>query len=292
MTTFPRTVIAPTVAVDGEEQKEAQSDEACLDESQRAVLKLSATRIKTYLQCPRQYRYKYVEKIAVPLSGALAFGQIIHQVLHNLHQWSIYSGEPLNEEVALTDFARLWDKAIKEESAHFKSEDEIAEYSWLAEVILIGYVEANRDKAQPLVMEFPFEIEVCDEDLGRDYILCGTIDRIDQTDKGLVIIDYKSGKRKPSSRDLAFDLQLTVYAHAAKEVFGQEIMEVQLYHLRDQTVFHATRGAADSRTLLQSTMPDVLEGIDAERFSPRIGYWCRFCDHRERCQAEGADERA
>jgi hypothetical protein len=136
-------------------------------------------------------------------------------------------------------------------------------------------------------MEFPFEIEIRDEVSERGYILCGTIDRIDQTENGLVVIDYKSGKRKPSSRDLAFDLQLSVYAHAAKEVFGQEIVEVQLYHLRDQTIFHAKRSVADRRLLVGTTLPIVVNGIAHQRFAPRVGYWCAFCEHKERCLAEG-----
>jgi RecB family exonuclease len=223
------------------------------------------------------------------LTGALAFGKTIHQVLHNLHQWSIYSGEPLNEQVAISDFARLWEQVITEQKPVLKDLSEIAGYARLAEIILNGYVEANREKAQPLVMEFPFEIDLHDEQTGHGYVLCGVIDRIDQEADGLVIVDYKTGKRKPTARDLVFELQLSLYAFAAREVFGQEIVEMQLYHLRDQTVLPTRRSPADSRQLLKITLPVVIEGISRQRFPPRVGYWCRFCDHLDRCRAEGPD---
>lgn len=252
-------------------------------------LRLSATQVKMYLTCPRQYRYKYIEGLPTVTTGALAFGKTIHQVLHDLHQWSIYSGEPLSESVALVNFARLWEKIVCEQEPLFKSEGEIAEYSRLAELMLIGYVESERERPSPLVTEFPFEIALRDEKSGKDYTLRGVIDRIDQENNGLTIVDYKSGKRKPSARELAFDVQLTIYAYAAKEVFGQEIVEMQLHHLRDQTIFHTYRGAADERTLFKVTLPLVVAGITEKRFAPHTGYWCRFCDFREQCQAEGPD---
>jgi ATP-dependent helicase/DNAse subunit B len=101
-------------------------------------IKLSATRLKTYLVCPRQFRYRYIDEVPTVLTGALAFGKTIHQVIHDLHQWSIYSGEPLNEHIALSDFARLWEQVITEQKPHLNDVSEIATYARLAELILMG----------------------------------------------------------------------------------------------------------------------------------------------------------
>jgi putative RecB family exonuclease len=255
------------------------------------VLKLSATRIATFLRCPRQYRFRYLDKVPTVLTGALAFGRVIHQVIHDLHQWSIYSGEPLNEQVAISNFARLWEGVITREAPVLKDIAEIAAYARLAELILMGYVEANREKAQPLVMEFPFEIEMYDEHTGHGYVLCGVIDRIDQEKDGLVVVDYKTGKRKPSLRDLASDVQLSAYAFAASEVFGQEVKELVLYHLRDQTPLTVKRTTEQIRQLTNVILPHVARGVLDQRFAPDPGYYCRFCEFRERCLAEGPDEK-
>lgn len=253
-------------------------------------IKLSATRLKTYLTCPRQFRYRYIDEVPTALTGALAFGKVIHQVIHDLHQWSIYSGEPLHYQVGLSNFARLWERVITEEEPVLKDVAEIADYAHLAELILLGYVEAHKEKPQPFLLEFPFEIEMHDEHYGHDYVLCGVIDRIDQEEDGLVIVDFKTGKRKPSPRDLASDVQLSVYAFATREIFGQEVKEIILYHLRDQTPLSSKRGIEQIRQLKDFLMPHVVRGIADKKFAPRPGYWCNFCEFKDRCLLEGPDE--
>lgn len=48
-------------------------------------MKLSASRLKMYLTCPRQFKYVYVDELPLIVTGALAFGQTIHRTLHELH---------------------------------------------------------------------------------------------------------------------------------------------------------------------------------------------------------------
>jgi RecB family exonuclease len=251
------------------------------------VIKLSATRVKTYLQCPRQYRFRYVDEIPSMLTGALAFGQVIHQVLHNLQMWRLTEGESLSEKVALYDFARLWEEIDRDQSPLFKTATEFGEYADLAKLILAGYVEAHRDKPPPILLEYPFAIALRDEETGREFLLRGVIDRVDQADDGLVIVDYKTSKRKPSPKQLNEDLQLTIYTFAANRLFEQKVRQIIYYHLRDQTELQVTRSDGAIKVLLRETLPHVADEIARERFDPKPGYYCRFCDYRELCNEEG-----
>ncbi len=252
-----------------------------------APIPLSATRIKLYQQCPRAFRYLYVDCIPTQLTGALAFGQVIHAVLHNLQQWSLAHGEPLNEQVALYEFDRLWDEVVSTQNPLFKSNAELDEYTALSRLILAGYVEAHRDQSLPILLEYPFEILLQDEDSGREYSLRGVIDRVDQTADGLVVVDYKTGKRKPSPKQLNEDLQLTIYAFAVQQLFGQEVQKVIYYHLRDQSALTVERDDVTLYSLKSETLPQVAAGIANEEYAPRPGYYCRFCDHFQLCQEEG-----
>lgn len=254
---------------------------------QSEPIKLSATRVKMYQQCPRQYRFRYVDEIPTVITGALAFGQVIHQVLHNLGQWSISSGEPFCEQVAWYEFSRLWDDIVHKENPLFKSDEELLEYGQLAKLMLCGFVEAQRERPLPILLEYPFAIELCDEESGREYTLRGIIDRVDQTEDGLVIVDYKTGKRKPSPRQLREDLQLTIYAFAMRELFGVGVEEIIYYHLRDQTPLTVLRDDSELQLLQKQQLPQVAKGIAEECFAPRPGYYCRFCDYRELCSEEG-----
>lgn len=250
-------------------------------------VKLSATRVKMYLQCPRQYRFQYVDCIPTQISGALAFGNVIHQVLHNIHQWSLAHGEPLNESVALYEFSRIWDETVDRDVPLFKDYAELVGYSGLASTILIGYIEEHRDKPAPILLEHPFEIEAFDVPDDYPFTLRGVIDRVDEEDDGLVIVDFKSGKRKPSPKILGEDLQLTIYAYAAWRLFGQNAKRVVYYHLRDQTQIPVQRSEEELALLEEVVLPSVATGIACGQFDPRPGFYCRFCDFRHLCDQEG-----
>lgn len=247
-------------------------------------MQLSATRIKNYLTCPRQFRYAYVQEMPLTLTGALAFGWVIHQTLNLLHLKSLQNSVGLDLEYAYQTFDCLWRQTLKRDRPLFKDGGLSVEQYWdLADDILRGYVEAHRDQPPPLALEFPFELP------WREHALLGAIDRIDEGQNGLIVVDFKSGQRKPSPQDLQHDLQLTLYAWVAETLWGQRVERVVYYHLRDQTPLLTTRSYSDYRRLCDDILPQVVHGIQSGRFEPHYGFWCRWCDFRELCAAEGPE---
>jgi putative RecB family exonuclease len=245
-------------------------------------MRLSATLIKTYLRCPRQYRYVYVDEIPLLPTDALAFGKVLHQVLHSLHLASMAPGTTLDLELALAEFDRRWAEIIEREDPWFRDgEQAIERYQTLGHKMLRDYVAVNQDASRPLVLEHSFELP------WGEHILCGVIDRVDERQGCLTVVDYKTGKRKPTKREIDIDLQLTIYSYAAEQVFGLPARDVEYYHLRDQTVLTTWRDGDDFTELLDDVLPHVVAAIEAEEFAPKPGYWCRFCDFRGLCQAEG-----
>jgi RecB family exonuclease len=241
-----------------------------------------------YLRCPRQYRYRYVDQIPTLFTGALAFGQAIHGALHKAQMWGIEQGEPPSEEVAYNEFLRLWEKAMAEQEPSFKDDGEIGEYLRLAKLMICGYAEAHRERPTPILVEYPFELTL---ETAHDatVVLQGIIDRVEEDCEGMVIVDYKTGKRKPSPRQLRSNLQLAIYALAATQIFEEAVTSAVYYHLRDQTLLRANFAGDDLRALEEETLPGVAAGIALGSFEPRVGYWCRFCDYRTLCLDEGPD---
>ena len=47
------------------------------------------------------------------------------------------------------------------------------------------------------------------------------------------------------------------------------------------------RTARDEAALLETRakIAEVAEGIAAERFDPKAGFWCRWCEYRNLCPA-------
>lgn len=245
-------------------------------------MRLSATRLKTYLTCPRQFKYAYVDGIRPILSAALVFGRVMHQTLYALHQESLNSRQELTVEAGFAEFDRLWRAAIEHEQPVFKEGSVTVEEYWdLADDILRSYVTLHQGIPAPLKVEFPFELD------WEGHVLSGIIDRIDETEKGLVIVDYKTSQRKPSPQTLRDDLQLTIYAFAAEQIFRRPVETIVHYHLRDQTRLTTMRSTQDYRKLTQGVLPRFTHNTERSSYEPRYGYWCRFCDYRERCQKEG-----
>lgn len=244
---------------------------------------LSSTRIKSLLTCPRQFRYAYLDEIPALPSLPLVFGQVIHDVIHRTHDRALERGESLEADFALAEFARLWPEALSQHGPlPNATASEQPDYPALAQTMLAGYVSGPLSRQEPLVLEVAFELE------WHGHQVCGIIDRIDQTDQGLVIIDYKSGKKKPSPRELEADLQLTIYAWAAELLLEEPVVEVIYYFLRQQLPLPTCRTDSDFRQLEDVTLPRVVETITRGDYPPHYGYWCRFCDYRELCAAEDA----
>lgn len=247
-------------------------------------MKLSATRIKQYLTCPRQYRYVYVERLPVTLTPQLVFGKAIHQVLQQLHIWYLENDALPGQDEAFTQFMELWREALRVGQPIFTEKSGTPEQFETIAGPIIGNFLRRYGSLPPLAVEFAFELE------WRDHVLCGIIDRIEVADTGLVVVDFKTGKAKPTIASLNNDLQLTIYAYAVEQVFSVPVERVVFHHLRSDAEMPTTRDAGDFRHLLEAVLPSVVSGIEAGMFPPSYGFHCNWCDFRERCQQESMAE--
>ena len=247
-------------------------------------MRLSASRLKTYLTCPRQFRYRYVDEMPAVPSGPLVFGQTMHATLRWLHESRITSDALPEPGSAMRVFCRLWHEALLQNEPLFKPGTSADDYVATARRMLAIHLKFSEGSSPPLLLEFPFEITI------GEHVLFGILDRVDECEGGLAVVDYKSGNRKPSPRDAQSDLPLTVYAHVVQTMFGVPVARVAFHYLRDGVDIFATRGEDDFHHLTGEVVPAVAKGVTAERFAPKPGFWCRMCDFRELCQAEGMAE--
>ena len=114
------------------------------------------------------------------------------------------------------------------------------------------------------------------------------MDRLDESEQGLIVVDFKSGARKPSPKDLDDDLQFTIYAFAIEQMMGRPVEKVVHCHLRTGGGFETQRTNNHFAWLLYEVLPFVAGGVARGEFAPRSGYWCNLCDYRELCRAENA----
>lgn len=248
-------------------------------------MRLSATRIATYRTCPRQYRYRYVDGLPTVLTAQLAFGRAIHETLSALHQHCVTAGVPLDLRHGLREFRRRWWSLAHEEPTHFQDDRRGRHaYRVLGEELLRSYVLEFRSRPMPLAVEFPFELRLGDD------TLVGYVDRIDETGDGVEIHEFKTGKRKPSRKEVDEDLQLLLYTHGVGEALGLPVRRAFYHHLRTASSVPTERDPNRCGQQVHEIIGRVVPAIRAGRHPPRSGWWCRFCDYRHMCEREGPEE--
>lgn len=245
----------------------------------------SATRLKSLLLCPRQFKFAYVDLIPAVPTAPLVFGRVLHEALLFIHQRQMDNHELPQAGETLLRFDALWQQALEEERPFFRAgAPSPAQHTKVGHEILRGYLRLIEGTAPPMAAELSFEIAVGEEKL------CGVIDRIDEQEDGLVIVDFKSGTRKLTPQEVERDLQLTVYAFAAQQLYGRPTARVAQLYLRDGTLLRSLRGPDDFAWLTDEVLPYARRVMEQEQYPARVGHWCNWCDFREICRLQRAQE--
>lgn len=175
---------------------------------------LSASRLKTFLSCKRQFFYRYIQKIKeheIPrdMSEEREIGNEIHSVLEKLYREKDHytSAQEMRGELE-----RIWSSTEPKDPL----ERHLRGY-WIEKLSPFFESEIKRSHQGYRVMYREKECEAVVEGIR----LVGRLDRIDQGLDGLEVIDYKTGKypsteSEPKESDV--DYQLSVYALVAQEL--------------------------------------------------------------------------
>ena len=121
--------------------------------------------------------------------------------------------------------------------------------------------------------------------------LQGKIDRLDlirtdapsPTPQGFRIIDYKTGKSRKEA-DARRDLQLSIYAIAAKEILELNPVKLAFHYLQNNQVQSTSRTDKQLDEALK-VVQEAAADIRAGEFSAKPGYACRSCGYEPICPA-------
>jgi DNA helicase-2/ATP-dependent DNA helicase PcrA len=148
----------------------------------------------------------------------------------------------------------------------------------MARAALVRYHERLREEAaRPLWFERSFAF-----DLGAHHVR-GRVDRVDALPDGSYeLIDYKTGHAKTAA-ELRDDIQLSLYAIAAREAWQLESSQQAYYYLLDDRKVPVPR-AEDGEEWVREAVLRVGEGILAQDFAPTPSpAVCALCDYRIVC---------
>src|SRR5262249_30869474 len=120
--------------------------------------------------------------------------------------------------------------------------------------------------------------------LENNVVIIGRMDQVNSLGRDDVeIVDYKTGRPKKDSLAKK-DLQLSVYALAAKEIFDWNPVRLVFHYLQSNETQVPTR---DSNQLAeaQTTVQEAAADIRAAEFPARPGGVCRNCAYKPICPA-------
>ncbi len=241
-------------------------------------MRLSYTAVDTYQSCPLKYKFREIDRISEPKSKEAIFGTLIHSVLKYVHTPATLSPTP---DQALDYFSKGWNS-----DAYDSELEERAAFTQGVEIIQ-KYFEKNRPADYTIVdLESRFAIEIGDDTSGK-HIVSGVIDRIDKTQDGYEIIDYKTARKMPSQDKVDHDLQLSIYLKAFLKRYPSEEsnldkITVSLYYLKHGVKLSSTRTKEQLDTVEENIL-GVIAAIEEKKFDPLFSPLCDWCGYQKIC---------
>jgi DNA helicase-2/ATP-dependent DNA helicase PcrA len=234
-------------------------------------LRLSYSKVNTYRQCPLRYRFTYLERLPRRPRRLFRAARRIH---HALMRWLTYAGagEPRWEEV-VTAYNAAWGALQEPEVIGTRDYQEGLQ-------ILQDYHAANAERpCRPVMLEHKFAAPL------GPHVLTGMIDRVDATDSGYEVIDYKLDRELRTQQEVDEDLQLGLYHLALQEANGIRAEALTLYFLR-HNVRRTTVRTPEETVELGKWVIATGNDIQSDReWSPCPGDHCGGCDFRAVCPA-------
>jgi RecB family exonuclease len=233
--------------------------------------------------CPRRYRMSYLDRPS-PSRGAPWAHNTVGAIAHlALHRWWLLprSQRTADEGAALVE--RNW------QSAGFRDDAQSARACETTAQWVRRYLATQVDPRDE-----PVGVERTVATRTRRLAVSGRVDRIDDRDGELVVVDYKTGRRPPNSDDARGSQALALYVLAVRRTLRRECRRVELHHLPSGTVAaaehtdeslhrHIERGEHTADDIVAAT-DTLAAGADPDDvFPPAPSAGCAWCDFRQHC---------
>lgn len=252
------------------------------------VIKLSATRISSFLRCKKKYWYSYVERLPKLSNPSFKLGLACHESLELAGNiW--LEGPPDKEEFTDAEIKKImayYDKISVREG--IEEHDVHVEGKILVKKSLASFTVGKRI----INLELPFGFPKSDHPnltTTKGVPLIGAIDKVVELDEDtLLVIDYKTSKTAPTPDQLREDLQLSLYDLVVGMLWPQyKRVILCLDMLKSEPVF--TYRTPQQREEFNDYLVEVhkqMSELKEEKDAPAsLNIFCPWCDFRDYCSA-------
>jgi len=238
-------------------------------------LRLSVSKTKTFLQCKKQFKFNYIEKLPKKDWDHHTFGKFCHKVLEYFHQQYL--------EGCLLPYNTVMNDAWKVAWAEYKDKMNpvMKQECWdlINKYLKMVSTKKSQFPANVIGVEKRFEFPVAE-----NIILNGAIDRIQQDDDGIIhVCDYKTAKNKKYLKDDFFQLLTYAYVIVTEDPSVKKVRASYIM-LRHDFEYITTEFTLKDIKKVKDKFLDYAEQIKTETdYKATPTALCNFCDYLEHC---------
>ena len=250
----------------------------------------SPSKLLAYLDCPRRYRLQYLDRPTPERRRQRAHTSLGNAVHNALRDWWDLPVRTPDLGAGLVD--RSWI------DVGFRDGEQSRAWRERMRGAVTTYLGSVDPGTQPVGIERTVSF------VSGDLRLSGRVDRLDDRDGELVVVDYKTSRVASTDDDARTSLPLALYAAAVWKMFRRRTLRVELHHVPTGTVaghVHTPESLARKVEQARSIARDARraevdfaeKGAASELFPARPGPLCGWCDMRAHCpqgQAAGPEK--
>src|SRR3989338_4045804 len=236
------------------------------------MFKISPYKLTMYETCPQQYKFTYVDYLADEYKTPkpyLTMGAHVHNSLKDFYE----QVAPAERTYAVLE--QILRKRWKENRRGFMNPADEKEWGLKALQMLKLYVHKNDLMKNPVMLENYYAT-----DLTEDINVLGRIDRVDQDDEGLHVIDYKTGKFDEAE---VSDEQLAIYAMIIRANQTIPVYKASYLYLATNQWYSIDISDDLFQPIQEELIAKVNQIRSDKQYQPKVSDRCKHCDFIEIC---------
>jgi RecB family exonuclease len=250
----------------------------------RRLFPATPSKLAAFADCPRRYRFAYVDRPPPPKGPPWAHNSVGSAVHAALRSWWELPVGRRTPGAARQLLYGCWS------SAGFRDDEQSRAWQATAAGWITDYVTDLDPADEPVGTER--QVAATTEALA----LSGRVDRIDQRGDELVVVDYKTGRAPSTDDEARGSPALAAYVLGVRRTLRRPCSRVELHHLpsgtvaafdhTDRSLANHVRRAEDIAADIATATAAVAAGEDRDVAFPAVtGRQCGWCDFRGSCPA-------
>lgn len=252
------------------------------------VEKISPSRIRTFMRCPMQFRYSYVEGLKIPPPSALTVGSSFHSGMGHNYKQKIQTHKDLPLDDVLDVYSTEFDERSHITRWH-KNEDKGKVKDAGAGAVRVYHQEVA-PVLQPIDVEQQFQVMMTQGGKLLPWFIEGYVDLIDENG---VIAEAKTTAKTPKQPNQMDTVQTAAYAAGMSVTAPGEMTTARIDYAvkikKPVTVTFERKVSASEIRFLFDVVTDIVRAVEADIFIPnRQSFMCsdRSCGYWHVCHKD------